>query len=432
MNINKFKLCYIATLVFVFSICELPSQALQNGMVMDKVVARVGSTMILKSDVESRLLILAQNNPQINPADISLWKQQLEAIIEEKLIIEKAVQDSIPVSEQQINQRWDMYLKSMVQQYGDESRIEKLYGMSISELRRKTKHEIKNYELQTGIIQKKFGEIKVSAKEVSEFYKSYVDSLPEIPISYELFRIVKDVKVNASEKNDIIAKAQKLKDSLSKGADFVLLAEKYSDDIYTKADGGNLGWFEKSKLFPEFVKGVQNLQQNEISKPIETPLGIHIIQLLDKTDDKINTRHILLKFGNNDKNKTATLDFLKTLTDSIKSGADFSVLAKKHSDDKETKGFGGNFGAPLTAEEIPESIGKIVQSIKDGEISEPIPFSENSYQIILRKRTIPAHKPTVENDYAIVEHYTMLKKRETLIKKWIQELRKEVYVEYVN
>ncbi|MGA1435434.1 MAG: SurA N-terminal domain-containing protein [Candidatus Kapaibacteriota bacterium] len=108
----------------------------QQSQVLDKIVATVGREIVLQSDIEGRIAMFMQQNPKINPSDPALRKQVLDALISERLMVTKAVEDSIVVQEEEINQSLDFMMQNMMQTYGSEKRVEDLYGMSISRIRK--------------------------------------------------------------------------------------------------------------------------------------------------------------------------------------------------------------------------------------------------------------------------------------------------------
>ena len=108
----------------------------QQSQVLDKIVATIGREIVLQSDIEGRIAMFMQQNPKVNPNDPALRKQVLEALISERLMVTKAVEDSITVQEEEINQSLDFMMQNMLQTYGSEKRVEDLYGMSISRIRK--------------------------------------------------------------------------------------------------------------------------------------------------------------------------------------------------------------------------------------------------------------------------------------------------------
>ena len=203
-------------------------------------------------------------------------------------------------------------------------------------------------------------------------------------------------------------------------------------DPGTKDEGGDLGWVSKGKFYPEFEKAAFSLNKDEISIPVETPFGFHIIQTLEKREDAMHSRHILFRVGQStedrDKAKNALLDLKKQ----VEEGASFENLAKEHSDDKDTKGFGGFIGK-VRMNEMPANFREAIQGLDDGGVSEPLPYNgdptKQAYHIIWKKQEIPAHKPSLKEDYKIIEKMAQNSKKTNEYQKKMDELRNEIYWE---
>ncbi len=125
------------------------------GEPLDKIVAIVGDEMILLSDVTAQLQVLAQQDPRIDPNNPTTQRQILDQLINEKLVLIKAKEDSITVTDEEIDQQWDFRLKALIQHYGSEKRIEDIYGMSIPRLKSEYRDEIRKFLLTEKMKEKK-------------------------------------------------------------------------------------------------------------------------------------------------------------------------------------------------------------------------------------------------------------------------------------
>ncbi|HOV91525.1 MAG TPA: peptidylprolyl isomerase [Candidatus Kapabacteria bacterium] len=429
---NKIK-C-IVIICFLFSLQSLYSQP-KKGDALDKIVAVVGDEAITDSDVKGRISFLVQQDPKTNPNDPKFYNQVLQTIIDEKLIIIKAKEDSIEVSDDEIEERWQLFLQQSLAQLGSEQRIEQVYGMSIPRMRNEFREEIRNRLLSSKIIEKEFGQLTVSNSELKTFFEQYKDSLPEVPVSASLYRIVRNVESLNKNKEDVFRLALRVRDSIITGGNFEDFAKRYSDDKQTGAEGGDLGWIAKGKFLPELEKYAFTMLPGEISLPIETPLGYHIIKLRDKRKDEVLLNHILFKIGQSDDDKQRVKNFLDSLRLQIKSLDDFKKFAQKFSDDNDTRGFGGYIGnVPL--DQLPDLVKEVIEKLQDGQISEVLPYSTSSnktaYQLIYKEKMIPAHKASLETDRDLIEQQAIQYKRMQEYSKWIAKLRQEIYWEIIN
>jgi len=258
-----------------------------------------------------------------------------------------------------------------------------------------------------------------------------LSEMPEVPEKMELFHIVKNVNTGVDIKKATYELGMRIKDSILNGGDFADFAKRYSKDPGTAAYGGDLGWIEKGKFIKEFEQAAFTLQTGKISDPVETPFGFHIIRTIDKNRDSLHSQHILLKFGPSEADIDSVKSFLNFIKKEFEKTGDFESLAKQFSDETETKGFGGLIGK-LPLNYIPKNFLDALSDIPDGAITEPILYNSDpkmSYHIIYKKRTIPAHKANLNEDYQDLEQFATLNKQEKLFKKWIDKLREDIYWE---
>ncbi len=427
----------IKKLVFLVLFCTsgmfLRAQ-IQEGQTVDKILAIVGNEIIMQSDLAGQLMVLAQQNPNLNVNDKELRLQVLNAMINEKLVIMKAIEDSITASEEEIQSQWEFYLNRVIQYYGSAKRVEDVYGMSIARMETEYREEIRKQILSQKVKQLKFSDIKVTQREVQDFFDQFKDSIKVIPAQVELYHIVKNVESDITIKEDLLKLANSIRDSIIDGGNFADFAKRYSNDPGTAHLGGEMGWFPRGKLFPEFEKAAFALQKGEYSKVVETPLGYHIIQTIDKTKDSINVRHILFKSGIASDDIEKTKQFLADLRDRSLKGEKFEELAKIYSDDKDTKSLGGLLGKfPLN--DLPSAYKEFINKIPDGSVTDPMPFAskpKQSYHIIYRKRTIAEHPPKLPEDYKDLEQMAIVYKQNKLYAEWIESLRKTMYWEIKN
>ncbi len=426
------RILFLGLLFAFFSFESLFCQT--EGEIIDKIVAIVGDEMIMKSDVQSQVYLLAQQNPTIDPNDPKVWNFILDQLINEKLVLIKAKEDSITVSDEEVDQRWQFQLNALVERYGSEKRIEDLYGMSIARLKSEYSDEIRKFLLIEKMKEKKFGNIKVTEREVNELYEQYKDSLPTLPEQIEIYHIVKNISAPEDIWRQKYELAKRVRDSIIQTGDFVRFVKVYSDDNSTVNSGGELGWIARGNLFPEFEKAAFNLQYKEVSTPIETPLGFHIIQLLGKTKDSVLVRHILFKITPSEVEIENTKRFLDSVRNLFYNGISFEELAKKYSDELETRGAGGFLGR-FPIKDLPDNIRSVIDTLPTGGVSAPVLYKTHpneSYHIVYKKRIIPPHKPSPQTDYKELEQFFTAFKQNRLYLEWINELRKSIYWEILK
>jgi peptidyl-prolyl cis-trans isomerase SurA len=413
--------------IAVFSIAVIAQEA-----VIDKVVAVVGKEPIYLSDLNAQVEFYAINN-KIDPGTPGLKQQVLDAMINEKLMLAKALEDTnISVKEEDVTAQLDAIIQQRVQQIGSEKKLEEAYGMPISKMKREFRDETRKQLMIQNLQQEKFGSIEPSSREVQEFYNQFKDSLPKVPEIVELYHIFVTPKVSPSVKAAVRAKAQKILDSLRAGGDFASFARRYSEDQATADAGGDLGTWRRGQFVSEFEEAVFKLKDSAISDLVETSRGFHIIQLLDRRGDLIHARQILFKLGLDSTSADSAREFLRGLRDSVLEGkATFSDLAKRYSEDKETGPLGGYVGE-FPIDQLEKSMQDVVKNLKEGEISQPVPIASASisgFQIVYLKKRTPEHAMNLTDDWKRLEQLATSYKRNQEFMEWIKQLRSEIYLD---
>jgi peptidyl-prolyl cis-trans isomerase SurA len=342
-------------------------------------------------------------------------------------MVTQAIEDSIVVQDEEINQSLDYMMQNLAQTYGSEKRIEDVYGMSVSRIKKNYREEVRKQLLVEKLQQQKFSSVKCTNREVQDFFNQYKDSIPTVPPQMELAHIVKTIQPSFDAKEEVKNLAKKVRDSISAGGNFADYAKRYSADPGSAASGGELGWIDKGKLVGEYERAAYNLQSGEISQPVESPFGFHIIQTLDKRKDAIQTKHILFKLGGSGEDKKRTEKILSDIKIRAEKGESFDELAKMFSDEKETQGFGGSMGS-VELSRLPAELKGMLDLLPDGGISEPLPYMSDptkpAMHIMLRKKLIDAHKPSLENDFKKIEQMSIGHKQNILMEEWITSLKK--------
>ena len=410
--------------VFLLSNSFLSAQTL-----LDRIVAVVDREIITESELNERLQFVAIQN-RIDPAMPGLKKQVLDAMVEEKLMLAQAKIDSVEVKDEEVTRTLDMQIQNLIRQVGSEKQLEQLYGKSIARIKREYRDEIRNQLLMQRVRQQQEDKINVTRREVEEFFAVYKDSLPPVPEEFTISHILMFPKPDSTVEQKTRQEMQVILDSIRAGGDFADFARRYSTDG-TASGGGDLGWAKRGDYVREFEEAVFSLKEGQISNVIKTQFGYHIVQLLGRRGESVHARHILLKVDKSAVSDSTTIAQLLELKRRAEAGESFSELARKYSEDEETKSIGGDLGT-FTADQLHPDFLQVLQSLKEGEISDPIQTSHssrNAYHIVwLRKRT-PAHEMNLQDDYRRVEQLALYMKRNKKYEEWLEELKKEIYVD---
>jgi peptidyl-prolyl cis-trans isomerase SurA len=410
-------------------LCCLPGGARAQERVLDRIVAVVGRECILQSDLNAQIDFYTLNN-HIDASTPGLKEQVLQAMIDKKLMLAQAQQDTtITIRDEEVTSQLDALIAQRVQQVGSEQRLEELYGMPIAKMKREFRDETRNELMVQTLQQNKFADVQASRSEVEEFYREYKDSLPKVPEELELYHIFRLPKIGGEARAATMALAQRILDSIKAGGDFADFARRYSQDNGTAQYGGDLGFARRGQFLKEFEEAVFSLKENEVGKIVETPLGLHIIQLLERRGESVHARHILFKLQRTAADEESTKTFLRGLKDSVLHGANFMDLAKRYSEDKETAPLGGLLGSfPIT--QFDASLLKVVKDMNEGEVSDPVEIdygTSKGYHIVYLKKRIPEHQINLTDDWSRLETLATNAKKNLEYQKWVEQLRSEIY-----
>jgi len=414
----------------------LAFNARSQEQVIDEVVAVVGANYILQSDIEAQYI---QFRMQGGITDARATRCQiLEDLLFQKLMLNQAELDSVVVTDEQIEQTMDARFRYYIQQFGSQEKLEQFYKKSLIEIREEFKTLVKEQLMVDEVQQKIIKDLKVTPSEVRAYFNSLPkDSIPVIDTEYEVGQIVKEPAINKEELEATRERLKSLRDRIMKGESFGTLAVLYSDDPGSAKKSGEIGFVGRGQLYPEYEAAAFGLKKGEISEIIKSKAGYHIIQLIERRGEQINTRHILLmpKISDSDIQKASKLlDSVAGLVREKK--MTFEEAALKFSDDP-----GKINGASMVnqstgntrflEDQLDPKVFFSINKLQPGEISKPVAMlNEESKQTLnlyyLKSKTEP-HKANLRDDYSTIMEWAMNKKRGDTINKWISEKIAKTY-----
>lgn len=413
---------------------SLPAQ----DKVVDQIVAVVGSNVILKSEIEQMYL---QNQAQGISSEGDMKCEILEDFLVDKLLIAEAELDTdIVITDSQINQQMDRQLQAYINYMGSEKEVENYFKKPIaivkSEMKEVTRNQLYSSQMQNKIVDK----ITVTPSEVRFNYRNLrEDEIPLIPDQYEYAQITIKPQIEIEEENNVKARLRELKTRIEEGASFAAMAVLYSEDGSART-GGELGYKGRAELDPEYAAVAFNLKEGRVSNVVQTEFGYHIIQLIDKKGEKINTRHIIIRPKITPEAKEEASNRLDSLANLIrKNQISFEQAALMFSSDKNTRNNGGiainpeNLSSKFTVEQLDPDVSKIITKININEISKPFEtIDEESRQTVFKivrlLNKINSHRANLQNDYQQLSEMYLVKKRENELQKWVGDKQAKTYI----
>ncbi len=425
------------TIALLLAAASAFGQTENKGFVVDEIIAKVDNYIVLKSELERAYQDYITNGG--TPSQEARC-QYLAILIRNKLMVAKAEIDSVIVEESQVDNNLQRRFDLIMSQYnGSAQQIEAAYGKSIEQI----KADIYDLVKEQLIVQRMQDEITkdvtVTPSEVKRFFNSIPkDSIPFLSAEVEVAQIVRVAQVSEVQKDETKGKLIEIRESILKGEDFNALARKYSADPSVVSNGGNMGFVGRGMMVPEYEAMCFKLKPGEISMPVETSFGFHIIQLIERRGNEYNSRHILMSPSPSEEDlKAATyyLDSIRTLV--LADSMTFDKAAKEFSEDEQTKNSGGFFvdqdgGSYVSVDELDPVIFFNLDTMKVGNISKPIAYrtdqQKDAVRIFYYKSRIPPHQASLKDDWNKIESFTLNDKKNRVLYKWFEKARQDVFI----
>lgn len=400
---------------------------------LDRVVGIVDNQIILLSELDAQIQLYAMQNKIAIPDSAtldSLRRVILDKMIDDKVLLVQAERDTtIKVTSKEVGEALTNQIEMIKSQFPSEDAFLaqlRAEGLTLRELREQYQDEVKNQLLKDRLIQNRLAKVKVSSGEVKQFYEANKDSIPDKPAGVRLAHILIGVTPSQATRDSLYRFAQLIHDKAVSGENFEMLAKNYSDD--PSADkGGDLGWFGRGEMVPEFEQAAFALQPGQISDVVETTFGFHIIKVTGRKEDKVKASHILISMAPSDMDRQAKLQLADSLYQALKDGANFDEVAKQYSDDQNSADKGGELGWYAADELLPEFV-EAMKNMNVGDISKPV-ASEFGYHILKLEEKRAASPVDPDTDYKILEEMARRDKTHKQLTEWLDQLSAGMYIE---
>ena len=431
----------------ILLLATLTATAQKN--VIDEVIWVVGDEAILRSDVENQRLFMQQEGIRFEGDPYCIIPEQIAI---QKLFLSQAKLDSIEADESAVIRMADRFINYAVQNAGSKEQLEQWWGKKLSQLKEERKKVLREQSIVEEMQKKIVGDVKLRPSDVTKYFNQLSkDSLPMIHTTVEVAIIMLEPVIPIEDVDAIKARLRNYSEQIQNGeATFSMLAVAYSEDRASAANGGETGLRSKVELAPEYATAAFALSDpRRISNVVQTEYGYHIIQLIEKKGDRINTRHILLRPKVSEQEITKAMARLDTIrTDIIEEkmtpvGKMSFELATYYSSDKETRNNNGlmvnkneesrNAGTTkFEMEELPQGMGIIIDKMEVGELSKPFQMknaAQNDVVVIAKlKSRINVHQANLQDDFQEIKMMVESKKKEEIIQEWIAGKQKSTYI----
>jgi peptidyl-prolyl cis-trans isomerase SurA len=421
--------------VFIFISLSLTAQ---DTIVLDKIIAKVGGEVIFHSDVEEQMAMMRERKAFPGLAERCLI---LESLMAQAMLVHYAKIDSVVVTDEEVDAEIDQRMEQILAMMNNDRKMfQEVYGQTVNEMREQVKDDMKRKLLGDRMQQQILNSVEVTPSEVQEYFNQIPkDSLPYFNAEVEIAEIVLHPEVNPEERAKALQKINSVKEQLSAGGDFEELARKYSDDGSGR-EGGNLGWTSRGNFVPEFEAAAFQLEKGQLSDIVESEYGFHIIQLVDRRGNSINTRHILIRPRITEADKEKTRNKLDSIRHLIEIDSfTFSEAVLKFGDKRvQSYSNNGRMINPATSNtffetgDVDSDIFFAIDTLEVGDITPPIEFrsqlGDYVYKIVqLQGRSAP-HQASLKQDYSRIQQAARESKRNMAFSDWID---KRVDVTYI-
>lgn len=442
MNIRVFASTLALFLVLSNGLQIAKAQSRTN--VIDEVAWVVGDETILLSDIERQRLYY-ESMGQRMPGNARCIIPEQMAI--QKLFLNQAEIDSIYANDQMVSAAVNQWLDAVVNEVGSREKVEEYFGRNFAQIRAERRKVVSEEYVVMQMQQKLVGDIQVTPSEVNRFYETiHKDSLPFMPLTVEVQIVTQEPKILVSEIDRVKQQLIEYTEKINKGEmSFETIARIYSEDGDTALRGGEMGFVSRAELEPEFANVAFGLPDTEkVSRIVKTARGYHIMQLIEKRDDQINVRHIMLRPHVNGDELIATTQRMDSIAHLIRvDSLPFELAARYYSYDEDSRLSNGQmvnsnrqsqyFGTSrFVMEDLPQEVSAQIANLQEGEISAPFTMinkDNNTVVAFVRlKRRIPGHRANVVDDYQVVKDIVLRKKQDKTLNEWIREKQKKTYV----
>ena len=419
----------ILTACFLLLSFTVVAQTQAKKVVADKIAAVVGDRIILQSDITNSILDIARQGGTVpNNAECLLMEQAIVS----KVLMLQAEKDSLPVTDDEVEAELDQKIRYYINQLGSQEALEEMAGKSIYQIKDDARESVKEQKLSGAMQRKIVDNVRITPNEVKAFFdKIPTDSLPFYESELEIGQIILYPKASRDLEQYIIGEMNNYKKQIeSKITTFDKLAKQVSEDPGSKDRGGQYQLNRNEKSWDlVFMSTAFRLKEGEISMPVKSKFGYHIIQMVQRNGDDAIVRHILRIPPVTD----AEIAQAKTKLDSVRLNIiagkiSFNAAASKYSDDDAAK-FSGPFitnrdgSTYVTIDALDKDMVGMLGKMKIGDYSPPTAYTDEQGKkgvriVFLKSRSEP-HRMNLHDDYSKISQFALEEKKAKAMEKWM-------------
>lgn len=450
----------VIAVVVLLAICMSAGviTAQKRQVLLDRVIAVVGGSAILYSEVEEYAeALVQQRREQGYTSDRDPMNEGLEALMRQKLLYSQALIDSVEVYSD-VNSYVEQQVQAMIAEVGSIAELEAREHMAIFNYRELLRQRILEQEYARSMQQEVVGDVSVSPGEVEQYYKGLKEEeLPLVPEQYVYAQIVRYPASQEEAKRRTRERLIEMRERIISGkSSMAVLARTYSVDPGSAMRGGELPAGPLEELMTPYADALEKLKPGQVSEVVETDYGFHIIELIDEPKNGLyHSRHILLRPTYTADELNQPIVFLDSLASVIRADSiTFEAAASEHSEDKLTKMNGGlvtnhdllmsspsmanvkysatkfrreDFGEGKSLQDYSNLIRMKVGDVSAAYMAQDLRQNEHA-KIIKLLEIIPTHVATLDEDYTTIEEMALSQKQQKVFDEWMREKIDGLYV----
>ena len=365
----------------------------------------------------------------------------MEQAVVSKVMMLQAEKDSLPVTEEDVEADLDNRIRSYVNQFGSQEAVEEIAGKTIYQIKDDARESVREQKLAAAMQRKIVENVRITPVEVKSWFdKIPKDSLPFYESELEIGQIILYPKASRDLEQYIIGEMNNYRRQIElKLTNFEQLAKRVSEDPGSKDRGGQYQLNRNEKTWdPVFLSTSFRLKEGEISPPVKSKFGFHIIQMVQRNGDDAIVRHILrIPPVTSDE-----LDQAKRKLDTVRSKIiagtlTFNEGAAKYSDEESAKYTGpyltNRDGSTfVTIDQLDKDMVSLLAKLKPGDYSMPVAYENEQGKkgvriVHLKSRSTP-HRMNLQDDYSKIAQFALEEKKAKVMEKWIQNKLETYYV----
>lgn len=417
---------FFSLFISIFSSTTMAAETL------DTVAVVVNDSIISQREVDNRFNDFKHQlelQGQRLPPENLLKKQVVERMILDKIQLQMASAQGIHIDDLTLNKMLEGIAQKNKTSLESMRRMLQRKGIRYEDFREQTRNDMIIRQLQQRMI---YSRVKVSQQEIDIFLDQEKQSGDAANDKYHLAHILIATPEAASpeEVNKALNKAQSAKQDISQGKSFNDIALNYSDGRHA-LKGGDLGWRTAAELPPLFLDSARQMQKGEVSEPLRSAGGFHLIQLIDKKTQQhiikqTHARHILIKPDQITSNEQARKQ-MQSIKKRLDQGEDFAKLAEEFSQDPGSKNNGGDLGWATEGTFVPRFT-QVLKSLNKQQISEPFKtqFGWHIIQLLDRRQQDETEQLIRQKAEMAIQN----RKADEELQLWLRQARDEAYVEF--